>query len=146
MASMDRAFAALRAQNCKFMNYNGRPLRTVSRLAVCSNHGSTTHVCVHDSIEIIPPPSQSVGDRVQVNMTYIHNVYIRALNSIYSKATVVKPEDVNAFVGYCLTAHQAIHIHHHHEGLSIFILRALTDYLSFRDHHVSFPIKETRYE
>jgi hypothetical protein len=84
-----------------------------------------THVYIHDSIEIIPPPSQSVGDRVQVNMIYIHNVYIRALNSIYSKATVVKPEDVNAFVGYCLTAHQAVYIHHHHEGLSSFILHAL---------------------
>ena len=34
-------------------------------------------------------------------MAIVHNIVIRALNSIYLQATHVKPEDVKDFLGFC---------------------------------------------
>ncbi|KAF8964791.1 hypothetical protein BDZ97DRAFT_1659789 [Flammula alnicola] len=55
-----------------------------------------------------------------IDMTLIHNVFIRGLNSIWRNAPLVKPADVNAFAGYCLTCTAFIHYHHHGEESLIF--------------------------
>ncbi|KIK07165.1 hypothetical protein K443DRAFT_217932 [Laccaria amethystina LaAM-08-1] len=54
------------------------------------------------------------------DMTLIHNVFIRAINSIWRNAPLVKPEDEHAFAGYSLCCLVAIHNHHHGEETFLF--------------------------
>ncbi|KAF9530555.1 hypothetical protein CPB83DRAFT_850538 [Crepidotus variabilis] len=49
-----------------------------------------------------------------IQMTLIHNVFIRHLNSISYHAPLVKTGDEQAFVGYCLAFTE--HLHDHHDG------------------------------
>jgi len=55
-----------------------------------------------------------------VDMSLIHNVFIRALNSIHRTAPIIKNKDKVAFAGYCLTFAQLVHEHHHTEEEIIF--------------------------
>jgi hypothetical protein len=41
-------------------------------------------------------------------MALVHNVIIRALNSIYLQAPHVRPEDVKDFLAYCFCWYQNI--------------------------------------
>ena len=54
------------------------------------------------------------------DMSLVHNVFIRALNSMWRNAPLVKPKDVGAFAGYSITCIQTIHQHHHGEEAYIF--------------------------
>ncbi|PPR03399.1 hypothetical protein CVT24_012526 [Panaeolus cyanescens] len=55
-----------------------------------------------------------------IDMVLVHNVFIRAMNSIHINAPKVIPRDVPAFIGYCLTVLQTIEFHHHLEEETIF--------------------------
>ena len=54
------------------------------------------------------------------DMSLVHNVLIRGLNSIWRNAPLVKPNDVDAFAGYSITCIDAIHKHHQGEEKLIF--------------------------
>src|SRR5262245_36418006 len=41
--------------------------------------------------------------RVATEMALVHNILIRALNSIYLQAPCVKPSEYTDFIGYCTT-------------------------------------------
>lgn len=45
-------------------------------------------------------------------MALVHNMFIRAFNSIYLQAIKVRPEDVADFLHYCSAWHMAIKGHH----------------------------------
>lgn len=45
-------------------------------------------------------------------MALVHNVLIRAYNSIYLQATRVRPEDVADFLHYCLAWYMMLKGHH----------------------------------
>lgn len=55
-----------------------------------------------------------------VDMSLIHNVIIRGLNSCWVNAPLVKPKDEQAFAGYALTLIELIRSHHHGEETIIF--------------------------
>ncbi|KAF9045583.1 hypothetical protein BJ165DRAFT_1404743 [Panaeolus papilionaceus] len=55
-----------------------------------------------------------------IDMSMIHNVFIRSMNSIYVNAPKVAPKDVPAFAGYCITALDTIESHHHGEETYVF--------------------------
>jgi len=57
-----------------------------------------------------------------IQMTLIHNVFIRSLNSIWYHAPLVKKGDEVAFAGYSLSWIKIIHHHHHGEEEIIFPL------------------------
>ena len=54
------------------------------------------------------------------DMTLVHNVIIRGINSIWRNAPLVKPGDAQAFAGYCLVCMDVIHVHHSGEEAFIF--------------------------
>jgi len=54
------------------------------------------------------------------DMVLVHNVFIRAINSIWRNAPLVKPADEVAFAGYSLCCLSAIHAHHHAEEMFLF--------------------------
>jgi hemerythrin-like domain-containing protein len=53
-------------------------------------------------------------------MSCIHNVFIRALNSLWVNATLVKPADQLGFAGYASTLCEILHCHHHGEEDIVF--------------------------
>lgn len=68
-------------------------------------------------------PSDKVTDLTETlyrDMSLIHNVYIRAINSIYINGPKAAAKDVKAFCGYALTVIRGIHNHHHGEEQIIF--------------------------
>lgn len=54
-------------------------------------------------------------DDVAVEMTCVHNCFIRGINAIYLQAPHIKPQDVKAFVKYAALWSQVLHLHHHEE-------------------------------
>ncbi|KDR77177.1 hypothetical protein GALMADRAFT_246427 [Galerina marginata CBS 339.88] len=55
-----------------------------------------------------------------IEMSLIHNVFIRGLNSIWYHAPLVKKADAISFAGYSLTWVILIHDHHHGEEEIVF--------------------------
>lgn len=64
--------------------------------------------------------SDDLAAYMAYDMILIHNVFIRAMNSIWRNAPLVKPEDEHAFAGYSLCFLAAVHDHHHGEESIIF--------------------------
>ncbi|KAF9045584.1 hypothetical protein BJ165DRAFT_1611668, partial [Panaeolus papilionaceus] len=50
-----------------------------------------------------------------IDIAIIHNVFIRAMNSIHINAPKVVPDDLAALAGYCIPALDTIDNHHHGE-------------------------------
>ncbi|PPR03396.1 hypothetical protein CVT24_012521 [Panaeolus cyanescens] len=69
---------------------------------------------------IIQTVDKDLKAKVFFDMIMVHNVFIRAMNSIHVNATKVTPEDVPAFIGYCLTAIETIGFHHQMEEETVF--------------------------
>ncbi|KAF8902578.1 hypothetical protein CPB84DRAFT_1678772 [Gymnopilus junonius] len=97
----------------------------------------------------INPLLQSIDDDPQnlfvVDMTLIHNAFIRGVNSIWRNAPLVKPADARSFAGYCLTLLEAIHGHHSGEEAFIFpFLATKLDMGHNLEQHEAFhgPIEE----
>ncbi|RXW22213.1 hypothetical protein EST38_g3642 [Candolleomyces aberdarensis] len=55
-----------------------------------------------------------------IEMSCIHNVFIRALNSLWVNAPLVNPADELGFAGYASTFCEILHFHHHGEEDIIF--------------------------
>ncbi|KIM41577.1 hypothetical protein M413DRAFT_151442 [Hebeloma cylindrosporum] len=72
------------------------------------------------SIPFVQTLASDIQGLFAADMSLIHNVFIRGLNSIWRNAPLVKPNDVGAFAGYSLTCMNAIQQHHHGEETLIF--------------------------
>ncbi|KAJ8455591.1 hypothetical protein ONZ45_g18898 [Pleurotus djamor] len=57
---------------------------------------------------------------MQLEMSIIHNVFLRALNTVWNYAPLVPPKDQFSFAQYCLIMVESIHAHHHNEETLIF--------------------------
>ena len=70
------------------------------------------------------PFTQTLNSDIQglfaADMSLVHNVFIRGLNSIWRNAPLVKPKDIGAFAGYSITCINTLHQHHHGEEKFIF--------------------------
>ena len=64
--------------------------------------------------------SDDVAAHLSTDMALVHNVFIRAMNSIWRNAPLVEPGDEIAFAGYSLCCLSAIHAHHHGEETFLF--------------------------
>ncbi|PPR04831.1 hypothetical protein CVT24_010252 [Panaeolus cyanescens] len=85
------------------------------------------------------------AETFSVQMSLIHNVFIRCLNSIWYHAPLVKKEDEEAFVGYCLIWSKIIHGHHRAEETIVFpFIQAKFDMSTNVDQHKGFlgPFEE----
>ena len=75
---------------------------------------------------LIPVPTISQDDSNDKrktlcwDMSLIHNVFIRSVNTIWNNAPLVTPRDEVSFAGYALTMAGAIHTHHHSEETIVF--------------------------
>lgn len=58
--------------------------------------------------------------KLALEMSFIHDSFIRCLNSIHFNATRIKSEDEDAFVGYCLNFPYVVHDHHDLEESLLF--------------------------
>ena len=77
-----------------------------------------------------------------VDMSLIHNCFIRCLNGIYANALNVKPKDEGAFVGFIKTFLEVIHNHHEGEETIIFpFLQTKFDQKVNIDQHQAFNEK-----
>lgn len=82
-----------------------------------------------------------------IDMSLIHNVFIRALNSIYHAAPIIKNKDKTAFAGYCLTFAELVHEHHHTEEEIIFpVLQGKIDMDHNLEQHATFATQITAFE
>ncbi|PPQ66566.1 hypothetical protein CVT24_007130 [Panaeolus cyanescens] len=81
---------------------------------------------VQEKYPLIPvtvPPNCDFQDHVAtfaIEMSLIHNVFIRGLNSMWHNAPRVKSEHEASFVGYCLSWVWLMHDHHEGEETIIF--------------------------
>lgn len=75
---------------------------------------------------LIPVPTISQDDWIDKrktlcwDMSLIHNVFIRSVNTVWNNAPLVTPQDEVSFAGYALTMAAAIHTHHHSEETIVF--------------------------
>ncbi|ERS96218.1 uncharacterized protein SPSK_01902 [Sporothrix schenckii 1099-18] len=77
--------------------------------------------------QLIPDPrpegintKNDIFDNSAVEMTAIHNCFIRGINAIYLQAPHVKPQEVKAFANYAALWAKMVHIHHHEEETQFF--------------------------
>jgi hemerythrin-like domain-containing protein len=59
-------------------------------------------------------------DEIASEMVLVHNMMIRALNSIYLQAPYIKPADEKGFCRYMLLWHLLLHSHHSTEETGFF--------------------------
>jgi hemerythrin-like domain-containing protein len=74
-------------------------------------------------IEVEIPSSVNFQDHAAtfaIEMSLIHNVIIRGLNSLYTKAPCVTETDTVDFAGYALAWIHLVHAHHHGEEAILF--------------------------
>ncbi|KAF9530560.1 hypothetical protein CPB83DRAFT_763080 [Crepidotus variabilis] len=64
--------------------------------------------------------STDIPESAHVDMSLIHNVFIRGLNSIYYYAPRIKQGDEVSFAGYALVFTESLHLHHHGEEEILF--------------------------
>lgn len=93
-------------------------------------------------ISVPPLPTGYEHDHTEtfyMQMSLIHNCYIRGLNSIWLNAPVVTPKDEKAFAGYALACTAAIHGHHEGEETIIFpFLQSKVDMAVNVEQHEAF--------
>jgi len=66
-------------------------------------------------LELLLPEKEDLHDpivRFYIEMQYMHNVFIRGLNSILIQALDIEPKDVAAFKFYCRAWLRSVEIHH----------------------------------
>jgi hemerythrin-like domain-containing protein len=67
--------------------------------------------------------SDNHAEYCAIQMTLVHNLFIRAINSIYYHAPYVKePQDINDFLKFCQTFASVMALHHETEETVIFPL------------------------
>ncbi|KAF8740417.1 Hemerythrin HHE cation binding domain, partial [Rhizoctonia solani] len=73
---------------------------------------------------LIPTPpgdwKNNIYDLNAIRMAGIHNIFIRAFNSVFYHAPNVEPEDVPGFMRYCLAIVDSLHEHHTTEEATAF--------------------------
>jgi hemerythrin-like domain-containing protein len=72
------------------------------------------------SVPFVQTLDSDIQGLLAADMSLVHNVFIRGLNSIWRNAPLVKPNDVDAFAGYSITCIRTIHEHHHGEEKIVF--------------------------
>ena len=75
------------------------------------------------------------------DMALIHNVFIRAINSIWRNSILVMPRDEVAFAGYTRCCLAPIHSHHHSEETFLFpFLQTKLDMSHNLEQHAAFQV------
>ncbi|CAE6445287.1 unnamed protein product [Rhizoctonia solani] len=73
---------------------------------------------------LIPTPpgdwKNSIYDLHAIRMAAIHNIFIRAFNSVFYHAPNVEPRDVPGFMKYCTSIVDTLHEHHNTEETTVF--------------------------
>ncbi|KAJ1305973.1 hypothetical protein OPQ81_010688 [Rhizoctonia solani] len=73
---------------------------------------------------LIPTPpgdwKNNIYDINAIRMAGLHNIYIRAFNSVFYHAPNVGPADVPGFMKYCTSIVASIHEHHTTEEMAVF--------------------------
>ena len=97
-----------------------------------------------------PPDCSFSDDRTAtfwIDMSLIHNVLIKCLNSIYYNAPHVKQRDKCAFAGYCLSFTKLLHVHHHAEEEIVFpFLQTKLDMKHNLEQHATFTMQLEAFE
>ncbi|KAF7313135.1 Hemerythrin domain-containing protein [Mycena kentingensis (nom. inval.)] len=65
--------------------------------------------------KLIPRPGgdhTNAFENQAIEMSLVHNMFIRGINAIYTQAPSIKPPQVKSFMFFCTQMFQAIHHHH----------------------------------
>ena len=72
------------------------------------------------TVSVLATVSDNPAAYLSCDMALIHNVFIRAINSIWRNSILVMPRDEVAFAGYIRCCLAPIHSHHHSEETFLF--------------------------
>lgn len=93
------------------------------------------------TVPFLATVSNNPAAYLSCDMALIHNVFIRAINSIWRNSILVMPGDEVAFAGYTRCCLAAIHSHHHSEEMFLFpFLQTKLDMSHNLEQHEAFQV------